>query len=447
MEDLYDILKDYKLHEERHIPQRFLRMGRASLRSFLEDLALYGSQRRGQRESSGFLLAPIGGSMGLGSAEDVAHETALYADHLVLTNELSPRAMQTVEGITEGHQPEFERNRKSVLHRLYPFLVQYLRIRPLWQRGMASFGYPDIESQDEPVPERFKELLIPDVDLQITGTGTPWFALKIGGNRYVISPDIAVKSMEVITDTLYHSTRERMNLLGETMLIADKDGKTTRDEPEKLLDTSHPLYAAFDETARSEAARLAGIMDFCARKGAHFVTDQEVEWRLIAGGEDGQQVSEREAPVAAFDLAAEIAFIRDVSLEEFLQLRESLGDSFEVSRRALLELSKSIPSKATAESRKREAQRIVAQEIRPALAALSEEIRTVRNDKVRSGAGIVAVASVSVAVALFFGITGPLTGGLGTVPLLKRLFDGFKDADSLRQDPLYFLWKAKQSGN
>ena len=71
MDDLYDILKDYKLHEARHISQRFQRMGRVALRSFLDDLASYGSQKLGQKDPSGLVIAPIGGSMGLGVAEDV----------------------------------------------------------------------------------------------------------------------------------------------------------------------------------------------------------------------------------------------------------------------------------------------------------------------------------------------------------------------------------------
>ena len=399
MQDLYELLRDYGLHEIKHVPTRFRRMGRAKLAALLDDLAKYGEERRGGKVGSGGLtIAPIGGTMGLGSAEEVVHQTVLYADHLVLRNDLAPLAKRLRKEVDDRPSKGFEQARGMILDELHPYLFQFLAMKPLWKRGMASFAYPAETKRESAFVDDVVRPFLDATTLKITRKGMPWFSLAVGDRRYLATPDFTIAGVKAGTvGRLWESTRERDRTMNQEMHAGD--GPSEEVDAEALLDTSHRLHGDFIKIVVEETERLEAAVRICIDSSAHFVTDQTLEWKIICGIGRGQEAVAVDRPAMAFDLTSELAFIHDVPLEDLLELRETLDAEFDLTRSALLRLATGLGSYATLEDRKTAAKQIIAEEVQPALSSLSLRIRSARADITRTSAAGLSVASVSMLVA------------------------------------------------
>jgi hypothetical protein len=378
--------------------------------------------------------------MGLGSAEEVAHETVLCADHVVFENSISSIAEDITPQIGEGTQKAFEDNREAALEQLYPHINQYLAIEPLWRRDMASFVYP-ASCSVQSAPDELVRLFVEGAHLRVTRKGEPWFQVTCGPSRYTITPSYSVKGFQVFARRLWKSTRERAGLM-PAMWYGDSDG-TTDDDEEKLTDPAHPLHAQFQELVREELQRIEGILGCCFDSGAYFLTDEGFEWKVVLQMVSGERSPD--GPVAsAYDLTSSLAFLRDIPLDRLLDMRESFSAPFERTRGAILKLSEDLSPIRDLDERKAAADRMIVDEVQPALSDLSLQIRASANDVARTGAVVVGVASVSVLAAWLFGSVQPLLGAVGTTPFLSRLLDKYRDRDNSRRDPLYFLWKVRE---
>lgn len=440
MQDLFDILKDYGLDNRSQIAQRWRRMGRASVASLSRELIQYGEDRRGRASAAGFAVAPVGGSMGLGSAEEVAWEAALLADHLILKNDLSTEAKVNENLASGGSAKEFERNRNLLLERLYPFLYQYLTLRPLWQRGMASFGYSDSLTDETDLPDEIFRAFLQHTELSVTGNGTPWFKLTSGSMSYLVTPDMSFGKIDIITDNLFKSVRDRIQTASPTVMFADAQGTTRVVDSELLVDTSHPLHSSFEQIVRDETSRIRGEVDLALASHAHYMTNRPLDLAVIAAGAEGT-LSTPTPAISTFELAAELGFVRDVSLEQLVELRERLAPQFELARAALMDLSASLHSSDPA-SRQIEARQVVAQEIEPALARISSEVKAATRDMVRTGVAATGTAALSVLIAWLSWDPKALSG-LMSVPFLKRILDGRARVDALRSEPMFFLHQVR----
>ena len=377
--------------------------------------------------------------MGLGSAFEVAHETALYADHLILRNDLSLLARQLLPGIDEGNQKTYEANRAAALNSFYPYINQYLLIRPLWERAMASFAYPETPVGQEKIGDDIKKLFLSGVDLQKTPKGAPWFTITIGEFQYTITPNMSTKGLKFgQVNKLWGSTRERDAAMNQAMTFGDGSGDSLPEDPLDLLDMGHPLASQFAELVRDETGRLEAALEICLASKAHFLTNQNLEWSIVSGITAGEDLAES-TPAATYDLAEELAFIREIPLEGLLELRESLASSFEIARGSLLRLSHDLTKLKSLDARKLEAGRIVSEEIRPALAALSEQIRGHRIAQAQTSATAIGVASLSVLVAWLMSTPAALVGAAGSMPFLTGLLAKLEESGKERLDPMYFL--------
>lgn len=445
MKDLLDLLDSYDLASISKVPQVFRRFGRRRLRALLEDLVAYSDGKGGRaQETQGLTLAPIGGSMGLGSAFEVAHETALYADHLILRNDLALLARRLLPHIDEGNQKEYESKRAAVLNDLYPYINQYLLIRPLWERGMASFAYPEAPAVLKDIDDDIKKLFLSGVSLQRTPKGAPWFSISIGGSHYTITPKMAIKGLRLgVVNKLWASTREQDAMMNQAMTYGDGSGDSQPEDPLHLLDMDHPLASQFAQLVRDETGRLEAALEICLASKAHFLTNQNLELSIVSGITAGEDLAES-TPAATYDLAEELAFIREIPLEGLLELRESLASSFEIARGSLLRLSRDLTKLSSLDARKLEAARLVREEVQPALAALSEEIRGHRLVQAQTSAAAIGVASLSVLVAWVMSTPAALLGAGGSMPFLGRLLGKLEESGKERLDPMYFLLKVKE---
>ena len=420
-------------------------MGHASIFALLGELATYGEERRGGRSGSvGLAIAPIGGTMGLGTAEEVAHEILLYADHLVLRNDFAPLATRLIEQMKDRPRRDFQETRGAILDEIHPYVYQFLAMKPLWERGMASFAYPAESTHGVAFRDNIVRPFLDATTLRVTAKGTPWFSLMIGDMRYTATPEFTVGRVQLGTiGRLWRSTRERDRMMSQEMFVGD--GPSEAVETEALLDTSHPLHDEFIKIVVAETERLEGAVKVCLDSSAHFVTDQTLEWQIIRGVRGGEDEADPDRPTLVFDIVSELSFVRDLSLDDLLRLREKLAAEFDMARKSLLRLATNLGSYPTLEERKVAAKRIVAEEVQPTLGSLSQRIRAVRSDMIRSSVAAVSVASVSLLVAWIFGTAEPLKGGLGTLPFLQRLLDGLSAADRAHEDPLYFLWRVRDA--
>ncbi len=177
---LDDLLGNYGLKSARSIALQLDRMGRPSLRNLLEALTSYEpSSIRAKPSEFGFLAA--GGRLGLGTAERVSRGLVLIADTIVIPYELGKNAQELLEMLDKNPSSDgFAGIKQHLGVKLYPFLHQYLRVKPLIDADLVRIGPALPEAPSElihPLASHNAHLFEPWVKYFVEDNGHTFFEI------------------------------------------------------------------------------------------------------------------------------------------------------------------------------------------------------------------------------------------------------------------------------
>jgi hypothetical protein len=446
MEDLASLLSDHRITGASSFSRAMGIMGRLHLRSFLSDLVQFGASRGGvsPRGPGQLRVAPAGGYLGLGTATEVIRELLLYADHIVLDNQLASTADALLK-----RQGKFQEVRRQVLVELYPLIFQFFAIEPAWREKLISFGYSvetphnpkhRLASHVKPALRRNLKYVPPEAKLR------PWVQLQVGPRVYVA--DTAMRMMNPSLyrmDPPYPETTRELNKLAGSAWQAMGPGNVPRREgdPQEVLSPDHELASALDEFVSFEIEYVERLSRLCLDHSAQLVTDSPAEWSVLqalAGHDErASPIADQDSSTFVFQLAREIPFLSDIPLPALIELRSQFGDEFDYFRGQLLRLG-GAHTKGDPEAWRAEAMALLDEEIRPSLAALSKRVRVATETGTVRAFGSMAAAVLTGLIAWVGHSALPL---LAAIPVLQTVLQSADKYAESQDDPMYFLLQVR----
>lgn len=426
-------------------------MGRAALRGFLEDLIQFGNEARGviKRRPGELRVAAAGGTLALGNSGDVLRQLLLYADHVVFENPLPALAERFILSIDQKQTGL----KDQIISEIHPHLFQFFAIRPAWERQMSSFAYaaPSNHQDKHPLAGLVKPALLNNIDYSLSTNGSYLMELRIGSNRYIATRDFKAMNPSVTSagPPYATSTREMNRLSGRFQMFTDGQPVTIeqRGDLTSLLDDSNPAANSLDEFVSFEIERLERLSRICLGAGASYVTDEPADWCIVrslpAVDQTAAPLREEDVPSFVFDLSSELSFLEGISLGELLSLRDDLTDEFLRFRGAVLEMGRSRAGNDPALWR-REAQRLVHEDVEPALAALSQAIQRNAKKHLNTSLAALIAAAVSGMVAWVSHSALPL---LASLTFLSKVLESADEYETTLEDPMFFLLQVRGAGD
>jgi len=451
MHELADLLADYKITG----PTSFLGvtriLGRRRLRDFLSDLVAFGSSHGGviARQPGELRVAPAGGYLGIGTADEVIRQLLLYADHVVFDNQVSRKAATLLGRFDAG---DFQSLKQQTVVELHPLLFQFFAIEPAWRRGIVSFGYGSEteHTPKHPLTDHVKSALKPNLKYTPPDGGPPWLQLLVGPRTYLANTSARFMNPVVYPVGPPYSTNTRdLNKLSGAAWNVFGPGDKPRGEgdPEELLSGTHDLTEALDEFVSFEIENVERLTRLCIDHSAQLVTDSPAEWNVLnalaAYDEQAAPIADRDTATFMFQLAQEIPFIATLPLPSLLDLRDELTDEFHRFRGDLFQLTRA-HTKGDPQVWRAEAQDLLHQSIEPALATLSQHVRAKAEAHLNTALAALAAVTLTGLIAWVSGSALPL---LPAIPFLRFVLESSNRYAESQDDPMFFLLRVRDAGD
>jgi len=363
----------------------------------------------------------------------------------VVPNDLALQARELLAKLDQTEKPDDVKNRLNFA--LHPYLCQFLRLQPLFQEGLASFAARPVAPTGlvHPMANGLKREFLRWVEYGIAGDGRPWMVLQIGTNYWSAFDDIRAGEVNLIPAKPLVSTDELIK--GEGGFKPQGPG-VKRLDPDELLSAAHPLAGAFEEFISAELFRVQMLAETARKSNASLVTDIDTDWDilgLLAGRTEAAEPLDHAGELAA-SLGESLPFVENISIEDLAKLRVDRAVEFDAFRAVLLQASRELAGEADPERRYRAAHRAVVEEIQPRFAEYNSKMTALVQE--RGFAALTAVASASLAVmfALWGSKTGAVsTGTAGLYSFMKQALEAHRQLIAAQGDPMFFLWKLKQT--
>ncbi len=153
------------------------------------------------------------------------------------------------------------------------------------------------------------------------------------------------------------------------------------------------------------------------------------------------RIQQEHVPNFCFNLTSELPFLRAVSLDNLLNLREDLGDDFLRFRGTVIEMGRR-RSGDDPDLWRREAQRWVHEEVDPAVAALAQRIRRAAERHANTVLGSLVAVIVTGMIA-WVSHSAPIL--MGALPALWPLLKSEGEYQAEFDDPMFFLLQVRET--
>lgn len=444
MDGILRLLKEHRLTSERSLARDLSRFGRGHLQILLRELAAYQEPPRAAPPGE-FTFFPAGGRLGLGSAERPARGLLLIADHIVLPNDLGPKAGELLAKLEHEGNLDDVRNRLNFA--LHPYLCQYLRLQPLFQEGLASLAARPLVSTSlvHPMAHGLKREFLRWAEHGVTNVGQPWMVLRIAPNYWSAFGDMRAGEVDLIPAKPLVSTDDLIKPEGG---FKPQGRGVRRLEPEELLSDAHPLAEAFEEFISAELFHVQMLAEAANRLKASLVTDIDTDWDILdllaTRTEEGKPVDHPGELVAS--LGESLSFIDNVPIDALVRLRVDRSTEFDSFRAVLFQINRELSREADPERRYRAAHRAVVEEIQPRFAEYNAKMTALARERGLAASVAAGTASLTLMFALLGGESRVVGGALaGAISYIGQVLHAQRQLDMAQGDPMFFLWKLKQA--
>jgi len=278
------------------------------------------------------------------------------------------------------------------------------------------------------------------------GKKEAWVELRVGPTTYMANRHARFYGLMTTTaEAPYAQSTRELNVSagsGE----AFEDGQTIPERPAaEVFETDSGLTRAIDEFATFEIERLERLSRLCQESHASLVTDEPIDWSilnlLISTDQSAKKIQQEHVPNFCFNLTSELPFLRAVSLDNLLNLREDLGDDFLRFRGTVIEMGRR-RSGDDPDLWRREAQRWVHEEVDPAVAALAQRIRRAAERHANTVLGSLVAVIVTGMIA-WVSHSAPIL--MGAPPALWPLLKSEGEYQAEFDDPMFFLLQVRET--
>ena len=437
-QQLLEVLREHGIRSERDLRMKYDQWGSDRILSFVREIAAIEDQP--VSHSGALTIAPIGGCLGLGRANEFLRQLLLYSDRVLVFNDLTSVARMRLARRPDRLWKATEA--KALLGGIYPYLHQLLWSRTAVESGSLLIG-PASAAWMEPTDAADSaalDRLISDAPNDYTrfgilANGQPYASFGTGERELALFGGMMIAYPEVRVGSPPTSTTP--GLMRNFMPEQDWEPLDKDEFANRFPDD----WDRYKQLVGQEFRRLSSALELAVSSNACLMSDRDEDVRLFTSV-IGTDVGPHTQPeVATFQIAEAIEFLDRVSLDDLIRLRDSLSNEFDKFRVALLELSQNLDRTVDSEERQRNAERIVRDLIRPALADIAQKMRAERSERIKSGAVVVVTAALTLSVALLSGQQLATLAELAALPSLSRALENRTDA---QYDPFFFLYKLHQ---
>ena len=380
--------------------------------------------------------------MGLGSADRVARGLLLAADHIAFPNALKINSTEWLGRLDE--EASLDGVKSSLNTFLHPYVYQYLQLRPLIDKGLASLVdvSPPVLQLIHPLANKLRRDFLPWVEYGVDGRGQPWFVMGVGSNYYSSGGGIDSFRTILVEARPLPSTDELIPMQGGFKPMGD--GVELRDR-EALASGAHPLAESYEKFISIELFRVQALAEGARRSGGKLVTDSDADWRILdlLCTRDEVELTSPDAALAEV-LGDSLPFLGNVSLTDIVDLRVRLESQFDAFRGTLLRASSELAEEPDVAKRHESARRIVLEELQPRFSEYAAMMKATAHERLLGG-GLGAGSIVLTMMMAFLHHDWPTavvaTGALNAArPYIERAFSAQKERDVAGGDPMFFLW-------
>jgi hypothetical protein len=434
--EILDRLKAHGVRRPRDLLERYQRWGPQRTLDLMIDLSTLDHPPLGR--SSSLTIAPVGGCLGLGRAEEYTRRLLLYADRILFFDEIGPIAQ---EAVRDRESRGWDRARAAGwFTQVYPYLHQLLTARDAVEAGLVVVGPAALLSPEASEPTPILQSLItnaPDdyAEFGILDGGEGWARFGTGEREVSVLGGVRLGGMTLRQGDPPTSTRPNPTTPSRPL------GVWRQISAEEFRERFPGEWFALGKLVGSLVERVGQAIELSTSTGAFLLSDQ-LEDQTLFGTLLGHPLGSYEgAEVDSLELASALDFIERVPLNRLVALRSELQNEFDRFRASFVVLGTTLRSLEGPE-RTEAAERIVREEIAPALAEL--ELRVRHESSTRLGAAAVFTAAAALSLVTW-AVTGQGLATLAEIAALPSLQRAIDDRSGARLDPFFFLYRLRGS--
>ncbi len=452
---IYETLDKYHLHDLPKLRSNLTSLSGEQLINLMEDIerVTKTEENKPRVPTEGVNLCPIGGDLCLGNLEEISKQLLLYADHIVLEEPFTEISRHTIETGKLSH------SREVFLQRFHPLIRQLLLIKPAVEQGIIHFVHDNSVSGgrafelaskiEHPQLDRITHKLSDRVTCYRQPNGVLSFFFGKGSNEFIgMGGLIMTRPRFTVRGDLPNIEKEANSAFGEW-----QPQTGSKQVPGRFIENDEKSRDAFSKAVNYVISRVILGMHVAQVTESYYITDDIIEWdiiKLLSRIEGEQRQTETKPHVAnafSIQIAKELAFLDNVSVENILEVRTTYPDEFTCFRNELLRLTQIANEIDDWNNLNKMAKTIVSQQIAPAIANIKIVFENLNRARKRDIAFIVGAASMSFLTSQYAPQFTPWVGALPLIWAGQRESERRDQADKLCERPMYFLWEVMRKGN
>jgi len=446
---IYDTLSKYRLNDLSKLSPNLTEMSDTQLLALTEDILSITELNTVETETppKGVNLCPIGGDLSLGNLQEISKQLLLYADRIVLEEPITGIARHTIE-VTR-----LTPSREEFLQRLHPLIRQLLLIRRAVEQGIIVFVHDNLtarekafELQDKvvhPQLDRIRHKLSDSAVCYRQPNGMLSFTFGKGSNQFnVIGGSLFTQPQLTVHVIMPNMEKDTSLAFGNWQPPPGSQRVHGR-----LIESDTKSRDALSKAVNVVISRVILGMHVAQVNGSNYLTDDLIEWEIIKllSRIEGEQrllgTKEHVADAITIEIAKQLVFLNNVSVEDILGVRNKYPNEFAVFRSKLVDLSQKVQEIDDWNRLNIIAKRIVMKEISPVISEIRTILNNLTRQRLRDTVVVVGAASLSALAHLFFPQMQPWIGAVPITWAAKREVERHDQADKLREKPMYFLWQ------
>lgn len=450
MNKYFEILDDFKLSNSETLHETIRRFDQPALENLRQEIEKYYQENlslmiKEVQEGEGFniYLSRVPSSPNL----QFLRAACLYSDKLIMWDPL----YGLLSYLQKGPPPE------GVKQQLTYLLPQLLLMRELAEYGIlvlipnTMYSQKDIQgieqvSRIDSESEGFRRICFGNMEIGIdrgeTEDGYP-YSMHIVGLGFDSPRAFSVThSATIPPKTEYRFT---MGPGRPFTLETPKEAIELKPKrvPLRVMETDEQLKDTVNHAIYQSAYELNFDLLFSEVLNATYFTDFDVRWKLLnwklKGSEERLKSEGEVSTLLPSIIGMDLKFLDEIPLRAILKVREKEGYVFEEFRVALKESCRLMDSIPYTTEFKKEVRNLSRERIDPELRKLDREFNRIIKHRLTRG-GVVALGSIIATV-----LTGNPIPLIGLAGSLKEYAEYEKEADRLKENSMYFLWRVKKT--
>jgi hypothetical protein len=301
---------------------------------------------------------------------------------------------------------------------------------------------PPVYELIHPMANRLRTEFLQFVEYGTDGANKPWFVMGVGSNFYSSGAGVDSFGTTIVQARPLQSTDELIPMMGGFRPVGDGVRQL---DPGPLASGTHPLATSYEQFISIELFRVQALTEGARRSGTKLVTDSDADWTILRLLGTTAERNELESPdsILAEVLDDSFPFLSNVPVKDIVDLRLRLETQFNAFRGTLLKTSRVLLDESDVSVRRREARRLMLEEIHPRLSEYTAVVRATATDRFAGAAlgigGILFAAMLALMQQDLPSLSAAAATVKATTPYLERALNAQRELTRSEGDPMFFL--------